>query len=166
MRFRRWVRLWEERFCNQQVSFGHFHKEMSGKASPVKCMDSGGQSGLGRRLYHHWHGMAFGGSGLNDVSMTSVYLKKSMQIPGLEPLQLLEVWKRRRLQPRKLTTVREKGISKEGERQMHNVEHLGGVSDFKRDSVTLYHKGRSQVGGVTVEGEQFLCDYVSTLCGF
>lgn len=42
----------------------------------------------------------------------------------------------------------------------------GRVSDFKRDSVTLYHKGRSQVDGVTVEGEEFLCDYVSTLCGF
>lgn len=33
-------------------------------------------------------------------------------------------------------------------------------------SVTLYHKKRSQVDGATVEGEEFLCDYVSTLCGF
>lgn len=41
-----------------------------------------------------------------------------------------------------------------------------GESDFKRGSVTLYHKERSQVDGATVEGEEFLCDYVSTLCGF
>lgn len=41
-----------------------------------------------------------------------------------------------------------------------------GESDFKRGSVTLYHKKRSQVDGATVEGEEFLCDYVSTLCGF
>ena len=51
---------------------------------------------------------------------------------------------------------------------------LGGRGTFKRDSVKkkkkrdsviLHRKGRRQFGGARVEGEEFLCECVSTLCG-
>ena len=42
----------------------------------------------------------------------------------------------------------------------------GWGSQIFRGAVSHYHKKRSQVDGATVEGEEFLCDYVSTLCGF
>ena len=69
-----------------RVQSGLFHTEMSDKASSVKCMDSGEQSGLGCRLHNHWHGMAFRGLSLKALSMECVYLTKRVKISDLGPL--------------------------------------------------------------------------------
>lgn len=69
------------------------------------CLDSGKQSGLGCRLGHHWYEMTSRALDLNDISMEGVYLKKMMQIPGLDSPNLQG------------SDVREEGISKEGSGQ-------------------------------------------------
>ena len=111
--------------------------EMSDKAPTVKCMDSAEQSGLGCSLYSHWHGMAFRGSGLNDISMTSVYLKKSVQIPGLGAPPTFRGLEEKETPAKETDNSQRKRYFRRRGRQMDNVEHgWGGGCQILRGTVS------------------------------